>query len=92
MTSYGFEVAGKNAIIKTLEKKYGKQIKIQELHTVWFSYVLGNMKMIITDAGPSNRIYEVTYNRQANKMYVDVYEKQLNATYTENEFKSVVEE
>ena len=92
MTSYGFEVAGKNAIIKTLESKYNKKIKIQELHTVWFSYVLGNMKMIVTNVGPGQSIYEVTYNRQTNKMYVDVYEKQSNTTYTENEFKLIVEE
>ena len=73
--------------IKVLKDKFDKKVKIQELHTVYFSYLLKSMRMIVVGSLPSQYIYDVTYNVQTNKMYVDVYNKEANASFTEEEFK-----
>ena len=78
MTSYEFEVAAKNAVIKAVKEIYGDEYDISDIQMVWFAHVLGNKKAIMIDMGENLRLYEVTYNCVKNELYLDAYEKQEN--------------
>lgn len=78
MTSYEFEVAAKNAVIRVVRKKYGEDYDISDIQLVWFAHVLGNKKAVLIDMGENLRLYEVTYNCNANELYLDAYEKEEN--------------
>ena len=83
MTSYEFEVAAKNAVIKVVKAKYGEEYGIAGIQMVWFAHVLGNKKAILIDAGDNLRMYEVTYNRDRQEFYVDAYQKRENVVFTD---------
>lgn len=87
MNSYLFEVAAKNAVIKTIEENHSEIYTIDQIHTVWFTHILGFKKGIFIDAGKmtgeNNRIYEVTYDRDKKVLYVDEYDKVENVVITE---------
>lgn len=89
MTSYELEVIAKNAIIDTLKKNYNEELKIEELHLVWFSKVLQNYKCCICDLKPNNRYYECTYNGNKQEIYVDIYEKKVNRKICKENFNKV---
>ena len=78
MTSYEFEVAAKNALIKLIKERYGEEYSVHEIHFTSFSHVLGDKKATLIDSGNNARYYEVTYDRVNNALYVDMYEKQYN--------------
>ncbi len=78
MTSYEFDIAAKNAVIKIIQDRYGETYGIHEMHFTSFSHVLGNKKATLIDCGNNARYYEVTYDLGNDAMYVDVYEKQHN--------------
>lgn len=78
MTSYEFEIAAKNALIKLIKERYGEEYGIHEMHFTFFSHVLGDKKATLIDSGNNARYYEVTYDRVNNALYVDMYEKQYN--------------
>ena len=48
---------------------------LDEVYVVWFSYVLGNWKALISTTLPDGMYYEITYNKQAKVTYVDAYKK-----------------
>ena len=83
MTSYEFEVAAKNAVIKVCKEQFGDPYDITNIQIVWFAHVLGYKKAILIDNGHNNRLYEVTYNRQTAEMYVDTYDKLNNTVVTD---------
>ena len=91
MNSYEFEVIAKNEVIKELKEYYDEDVKIQNLHLVWFSKSLKNFKCIVIDLRPNNRLYECTYNGDKKEMYVDIYDKQHNTKVLEKNFKKEVE-
>ncbi len=78
MTSYEFEVAAKNAIVRFVEARYRETYRIQDINMVWFAHVLGHKKGIFIDNGENRRLYEVTYHSGKDEMYVDVYDKVIN--------------
>lgn len=78
MQSYEFEVKCKNALIKVIKERYNEELKINELHIVWFSKVLRNFKCTICDLRPNQRYYELTYNGDKDELYVDIYQKEIN--------------
>lgn len=82
MTSYEFEKAAKNAVIKVL----GEDIKISQLEFVWFAHELGYKKCTLWGVPMGNRYAEVTYNRDKNEMYVDIYTKVSNTRIPAEEF------
>lgn len=81
MTSYEFEKAAKNAVIKVMRDKYGIELSIQDLDIVWFAHVLGFKKCTLYAKKLGNYYPEVTYNRNMNELYVDVYLKQSNTMF-----------
>ena len=82
MTSYEFEKAAKNAVIKAL----GEDITIDSLDLVWFAHELGYKKCTIWGQPMGNKYAEVTYNRDKDGMYVDIYQKISNTKISSNEF------
>ena len=83
MTSYEFEVAAKNAVIKVIKEQFGEEYNITQINMVWFAHLLGFKKGILIDPGKNTRLYEVTYNRDKNELYVDAYDKLSNTVITE---------
>lgn len=89
MTSYEMEVISKNAIIKEVKKEYGEELKIEELHLVWFTKALQNFKCVVVDLKPNQRYYECTYNGNKQELYVDIYEKKVNQKVCKEDFNKV---
>ena len=90
MTSYEFEVAAKNAVIKVIEERFGEYYDIRNIEVVWFAHTLGYKKAILVDMGKNLRIYEATYNRDKDEMYVDSYTKQDNRVFHGHELEPEV--
>lgn len=82
MTSYEFEKAAKNAVIKVLNKN----ISIEQLDLVWFAHELGYKKCTIWGPPMGDKYAEVTYNRDKDEMYVDIYKKISNTKIPREEF------
>lgn len=88
MTSYEFEKAAKNAVIKTLNE----DIQISDLELVWFAHELGYKKCTIWGTPLDSRYAEVTYNRDKDEMYVDIYQKINHKVIRNSEFNFEVKE
>ena len=46
-----------------------------ETVVVWYGYILGHMKALLTTDLPDGMYYEVTYNGDKDELYVDCYKK-----------------
>jgi len=86
MTSYEFEKAAKNAVIRIMREKYELELTMEELEFVWFAHELGYKKCTLYDQKLGHYYPEVTYNLAKNEMYVDVYLKQSNTKIPAEEF------
>lgn len=51
------------------------QITKNDVYCVWFSYILGNAKCLISTTRPDHRYYELTYDASKLCVYVDTYVK-----------------
>lgn len=51
-----------------------------ETYVVWFSYVLGNAKCLLSTTREDHHYYELTYNSKTKELYVDRYVKVSNDT------------
>lgn len=78
MTTYEFEKAAKNAVIKVMREQFQLELTMQELDLVWCAHLLGYKKCTIYAKRLGHYYPEVTYNRDADEMYVDIYLKQSN--------------
>lgn len=52
-----------------------------EVYVVWFGFVLGNWKAIVSTTLPDGRYYEVTYSKEKNKVFIDTYIKVDNSEF-----------
>lgn len=87
MTSYEFEKAAKNEVIKVLKETTNrKDITIDQLDLVWFAHELGYKKCTIWGVPMKDLYAEVTYNRDKDEMYVDIYQKVSNTRITSDGF------
>lgn len=88
MTSYEFEKAAKNAVIKTLHENYlfVDEITIDQLELVWFAHELGYKKCTIWGSPMGTKYAEVTYNRDKDEIYVDIYQKIHHVVVPSGEF------
>ena len=46
-----------------------------DVYCVWFCYILGNAKCLISTSRPDHRYYELTYDCETHEVYVDAYVK-----------------
>lgn len=56
-----------------------------EFYLVWFCFILGGWKALVSSTEPDGRYYEVTYNISKNETYVDTYKKTHNHVINEKE-------
>lgn len=45
------------------------------VYVVWFTYILGNWKALVSTSIPDGAYYEVTYDKNKGVAYVDSYKK-----------------
>lgn len=87
MTSYEFEKAAKNEVVKVLKETTNrKDITIDQLDLVWFAHELGYKKCTIWGEPMGDLYAEITYNRDKDEMYVDIYQKVSNTRITSDGF------
>lgn len=55
-----------------------EKIQLGEIYVVWFAYVLGNWKAILSTSRPDGRIWEVSHNKAKGETYIDSYLKTHN--------------
>lgn len=58
-----------------LDKSDDKQITIDDVYVVWFSYILGYQKALASTTLFDGMYYEITFNRDKNEIYLDAYKK-----------------
>lgn len=46
-----------------------------EIYVVWFTFILGNWKALVSTSLPDGMYYEVTYNACKGETYLDAYKK-----------------
>lgn len=49
-----------------------------EVYVVWFCYILGGWKALVSTARANGLYYEVTFNKEKQELYLDVYQKEDN--------------
>jgi hypothetical protein len=47
----------------------------REVYVVWFCYIVGNAKMLISTTRPDHMYYEVTYHEEKHQLHIDAYKK-----------------
>ena len=60
------------------EKKTHPTFAIDEVYIVWWCFILGGWKALVSTTLPDGRYYEVTYNKAKNEVYLDTYRKTHN--------------
>lgn len=55
-----------------------------EVYVVWYCYILGNRKWLVSTTIPDDMYYEVTYNQEKGEVYLDAYKKEENICYDMN--------
>ncbi len=78
MTSYEFEKAAKNAVVKIMAEQFGLKVSFHDLQMVWFAHELGYKKCTLYAPELGHYYPEVTYNLAKDEMYVDIYRKEYN--------------
>lgn len=46
-----------------------------DVYVVWFCYILGGWKFLVSTTLPDGMYYEVTYDKNKNSIYLDAYKK-----------------
>jgi hypothetical protein len=52
-----------------------KALSTEDVYVVWFCYILGGWKALVSTTVPDNMYYEVTYDKEKRKTYIDAYKK-----------------
>lgn len=60
--------------------------RIDEVYPVWFCFILGNWKALISTTLPDGMYYEVTYDKTNKCYYLDAYKKFENVKIVDEPF------
>lgn len=71
-----------NAATKITGDYYGPD----DVYVVWFCYILGGWKALVSTPVEDGRYYEVTYNRKNNESYVDIYKREVGWIHIPDNF------
>ena len=52
-----------------------------DVYVVWFGYILGSQKALVSSTLLDGMYYEVTYNKAKDEIYLDAYKKFENVCY-----------
>lgn len=58
-----------------LDKSDGVEYCSISTYTVWFCYILGGWKALVSTTLPDGMYYEVTYDKDTDEIYLDAYKK-----------------
>lgn len=58
--------------------EHDDSIGLDDVYIVWFCYILGGWKALVSTTLPDDQYYEVTYDREKGRTYIDVYKKKEN--------------
>lgn len=53
----------------------GHDLQTNEVYVVWFCFILGGWKALVSTTIADGRYYEVTFDKNKNQIYLDTYEK-----------------
>lgn len=56
-------------------------LSLDEIYVVWFCYILGGWKALVSTSVQDNKYYEVTYDKHKKQTYIDTYIKSNNSVY-----------
>lgn len=56
-----------------------------EVYVVWFAFILGNWKALLSTTLPDGMYYEVTHNTGKAETYIDAYKKFDNVCISDEE-------
>jgi len=56
-----------------------------EVYVVWWAFILGGWKALVSTTLPDGMYYEVTYNKINQETYIDAYKKWDNVTVLDRE-------
>ena len=59
-------------------------LNTDDIYVVWFCYILGGWKALISTTIVDGMYYEVTYDKAMGATYLDVYKKWDNKSYGED--------
>lgn len=68
-------------VIKNHLELEGRPLDQKDIFVVWFCYILGGWKALLSTIVEDNRYYEVTHNVAKNQTYVDTYVKESNVMF-----------
>lgn len=74
MTGREFENAAKNVVQDMLMSR-GVASSLDDLHLVWYSYLLGDYKCMIYGPVMGDLYAEVTYSLYSQMLFADLYKK-----------------
>ena len=60
------------------ESKKHPTFSVDDVYVVWYCFILGGWKALISTTLPDGRYYEVTYNKNKGEVYLDTYLKTHN--------------
>lgn len=55
-----------------------------DVYVVWFCFILGGWKALVSTSLPDGMYYEVTYNKEKGETYLDAYKKFANVCFPDN--------
>lgn len=65
-------------LVYLFAKEQDGSIGLDDVYIVWFCYILGGWKALVSTTLPDDQYYEVTYDREKGQTYIDVYKKKEN--------------
>ena len=78
----------RRTVFKWYERNgYSNRVKFDDVYTVWFCYILGGWKALVSTTLDDNRYFEVTFDVQRDNIYLDVYEKRHNESIKPEEIE-----
>jgi hypothetical protein len=84
-----FPDRAREAVLNHYNSKHhasGSSINMDDVYVVWFAYVLGAWKALVSTTVPDDRYYEVTFDKERGVAYLDEYQKAENVVLVEGTF------
>lgn len=69
------------AVLHGKDYTAGLLLENENVHVVWWTYILGGWKCMLCTDLPDGMYYEVTYNHTKNEIYLDAYKHEKNLEY-----------
>lgn len=82
---YDYPEIAKQHVYLHANTELGMEVHMREIYVVWFSYILGGWKALLSTSIEDGRYYEVTFNKEKKETYVDTYQKISNKAYPQTD-------